>query len=53
MSLGTVNALSLKPVVVRAVCHRSIDRCYSEQSGFTRVASEVDGVAYKQLRHRP
>lgn len=41
----------LKPVVVRAVCHRSSDGA-KVKSGSTRAASEIDGVACKHPRHK-
>lgn len=41
----------LKPVVVRAVCHKSSDGA-TVNSGSTRAASENDGVACKHPRHK-
>lgn len=40
----------LKPVVARAVCHRSSDGA-KVKSGSTRAASEIDGVACKHPRY--
>lgn len=41
----------LKPVVARAVCHKSSDGAIVN-SGSTRAASENDGVACKHPRHK-